>query len=98
MGIMQDASRLRAGLFRDRKTVRSSAAVRRGLRMLRPMAEDLEGRTLLSVGLDPTYGFGGRRAADRAAEHGDDRRDYYDHASDRTRSPCRTARSWRSAP
>ncbi len=24
-----------------------------------PMAEDLEGRTLLSVGLDPTYGFGG---------------------------------------
>ena len=24
-----------------------------------PRAEDLEGRTLLSVGLDPTYGFGG---------------------------------------
>ena len=32
---------------------------RRGRRMLRPMAEGLEGRTLLSVGLDPTYGFGG---------------------------------------
>jgi uncharacterized delta-60 repeat protein len=26
---------------------------------MRPMAEGLEGRTLLSVGLDPTYGFGG---------------------------------------
>ncbi len=59
MGIMQDASRLRARLFRDRKPVRSSAAVRRGLRVLRPMAEDLEGRTLLSVGLDGTYGLGG---------------------------------------
>ncbi len=59
MGIMQDASRLRARLFRDRKTVRSSAAVRRGMRVLRPMAEDLEGRTLLSVGLDPTWGMGG---------------------------------------
>jgi uncharacterized delta-60 repeat protein len=59
MGIMRDASRLPVRLFRDRKTVRSSAAVRRGLRTLRPMAEDLEGRTLMSVGLDGTYGLGG---------------------------------------
>ena len=33
--------------------------LRRGRRKLLPMAESLEGRTLLSVGLDPTYGFGG---------------------------------------
>src|SRR5579885_2794818 len=31
---------------------------RRG-RAMRPMAEGLEGRALLAVGLDPTYGFGG---------------------------------------
>ena len=30
-----------------------------GRRMLRPITENLEGRTVLSVGLDPTYGFGG---------------------------------------
>jgi uncharacterized delta-60 repeat protein len=38
---------------------RPRAASRRGRRRLRPMAEALEGRALLSVGLDPTYGFGG---------------------------------------
>ena len=59
MGIVRTASRRVAGLFRERAARRPSAALRRGVRDLRPTAEDLEGRTLLSVGLDPTWGFGG---------------------------------------
>ncbi len=41
---------------------RRSAAVRRRSHALRPMTEHLEGRTLLSLGLDPTWGFGGEAA------------------------------------
>ncbi len=62
MGIVRTASRGVAGLFRERQARRPSGALRRGLRDLRPMAEDLEGRTLLSVGLDPTWGMGGLSA------------------------------------
>jgi uncharacterized delta-60 repeat protein len=59
MEMGKNASLRVAGLLRDRTGPRPSAMLRRGRRRLRPMAEDLEGRTLLSVGLDPTYGFGG---------------------------------------
>ena len=59
MEMGNNASLRVAGLLRDRTGPRPSAMLRRGRRRLRPMAEDLEGRTLLSVGLDPTYGFGG---------------------------------------
>ncbi len=56
---MGDTTERVAGLPLFRMGARPSAMLRRGRRMLRPMAEGLEGRTLLSVGLDPTYGFGG---------------------------------------
>ena len=56
MGMRHHTSRHRAGRFRDRE------AWRRRRRELRPTAEDLEGRTLLSVGLDPTWGMGGLSA------------------------------------
>ena len=59
MGMGNNASRRLVGLFRDRKAPRPTATLRRARRTLMPRAEDLEGRTLLSVGLDPTYGFGG---------------------------------------
>ncbi len=59
MGIVRTASRQVAGLFRERTARRPSGVLRRGIRDARPMAEDLEGRSLLSVGLDPTWGFGG---------------------------------------
>ncbi len=50
----------RPGVIRSgRGTLPPRQAMRRVGRRLRPMAEDLEGRTLLSVGLDPTWGFGG---------------------------------------
>ena len=58
--------RMGTGAFRrvvslvwDRKAPRPPATLRPGRRMLRPITENLEGRTVLSVGLDPTYGFGG---------------------------------------
>ena len=59
MGIIHIGFRHRAGQRWEREAVRASATKRRGRRELRPQAEDLEGRTLLSVGLDPTFGFGG---------------------------------------
>jgi uncharacterized delta-60 repeat protein len=48
-----------AGVFRHISAERSSARQRKNRRVSRPGAEVLEGRTLLSIGLDPTYGFGG---------------------------------------
>ncbi len=49
-----------AGVFaRGLGGSRRTAALRRGRRRLRPFAEGLEGRTLLSVGLDQNFGFGG---------------------------------------
>jgi uncharacterized delta-60 repeat protein len=59
MGMGNDGSRRLAGLLRGRRASRPTATFRRVRRVLMPMAEGLEGRTLLSVGLDPTYGFGG---------------------------------------
>ena len=51
-----------AGQIGGAEPARRSAAVRRRSHALRPMTEDLEGRTLLSLGLDPTWGFGGEAA------------------------------------
>ncbi len=62
MGMVKNARRRVAGPLGDRAATRLSAAFRRGSHRLRPMAEDLEGRTLLSVGLDPTWGLGGESA------------------------------------
>jgi uncharacterized delta-60 repeat protein len=59
MGMGNDGSRRIVGLLQERRAPRPTARLRRSRRVLMPMAEDLEGRTLLSVGLDPTYGFGG---------------------------------------
>lgn len=47
-----------ATLDRDREPPRSPTSRRRG-RSLRPTAEPLEGRTLMSLGLDATWGPGG---------------------------------------
>jgi uncharacterized delta-60 repeat protein len=53
------SSRRVMGLLLGHEAARRRAALRRGSRQLRPMAEGLEERALLSVGLDPTWGFGG---------------------------------------
>ncbi len=58
MGIVRAASRL-VEWFPDRPAGRRAATPYRERLALRPMAEGLEGRTLLSIGLDPTFGFGG---------------------------------------
>ena len=47
------------GLGRGAGAVASGRVGRRGSRRLRPIAECLEGRTLLSIGLDSSFGFGG---------------------------------------
>src|SRR6185437_1500669 len=52
-------TRRAAGASSDHKFPGPRASLRRRSRTLRPMAEGLEERALLSVGLDPTYGFGG---------------------------------------
>src|SRR5262245_6975449 len=59
MGNMSTTSGRLQGLFLDRGTRRSMSIRNRGRRALRPVAEGLEGRALLAVGLDPSYGFGG---------------------------------------
>src|SRR5262249_29809445 len=60
MAMFKTLSRLTAAPERGRDHQRLRTVPVRGRRKLRPIAEDLEGRTLLSaVGLDPTYGFGG---------------------------------------
>ncbi len=60
MRTVHHASENAAGVFaRGLGGSRTPAALRRGSRRLRPFAEDLEGRTLLSVGLDQNFGFGG---------------------------------------
>ena len=47
------------GLGRGQEPSHRAASGRRGSRRLRPIAECLEGRTLLSIGLDSSFGFGG---------------------------------------
>ena len=59
MDIMRSASQRWAGRFLHRTPRRMAASPRQGRRALRPMAEGLEARTLLSVGLDPSFGLGG---------------------------------------
>ncbi len=60
MRTVHHASENAAGVFaRGLGGSRRPAALRRGRRRMRPFAEDLEGRTLLSVGLDQNFGFGG---------------------------------------
>jgi uncharacterized delta-60 repeat protein len=44
--------------FGELQGARPSATLHRGRRRLRPVAEGLDARTLLSVGLGPTWGFG----------------------------------------
>ena len=62
MSTLNTVSRRVVGVLPGRETGRPRALLRRGRRNLLPMAEDLEGRTLLSVGLDPTWGMGGLAA------------------------------------
>jgi uncharacterized delta-60 repeat protein len=59
MAMFNPSSRRTAAPERGRDHQRLRKVPVRGRRNLRPIAEDLEGRTLLSVGLDPTYGLGG---------------------------------------
>jgi len=60
MAMFNRSSRRTAVPERGRDQQRRRPAPMRGRLKLRPMADELEGRTLLSaVGLDPTYGFGG---------------------------------------
>jgi uncharacterized delta-60 repeat protein len=59
MEIMRIVSQRLAGKFVDAAPRRLAASLRRRRRSLRPMAEGLEVRSLLSVGLDPSFGFGG---------------------------------------
>ena len=59
MAMFNPLSRRTAAPERGRDHHRLRTVPVRSRRKLRPIAEDLEGRTLLSVGLDPTYGFGG---------------------------------------
>ncbi len=62
MATVKTASGPFAGKFGELEAARPSATWRRGHRRLRPIAEGLEPRTLLSVGLDPTWGFRGESA------------------------------------
>ncbi len=59
MRTLNNASADFLGLLRSRAVRSASARLRRQRRVLRPLAEDLEGRTLLSVGIDQNFGFGG---------------------------------------
>ena len=59
MGIMRRVSERLAGRFQDREPRRLAASLRQRRRSMRPMAEGLEERSLLSVGLDPSFGLGG---------------------------------------
>jgi uncharacterized delta-60 repeat protein len=59
MEIMRSVTQRLAGPLLDRAPRRLAARPRPGRRSLRPMAEGLEVRSLLSVGLDPSFGFGG---------------------------------------
>lgn len=59
MGDSRNTARLGTGWFGGPRKVRRSGMSRRRRHELRPAPESLEGRTLLSLGLDPTWGFGG---------------------------------------
>jgi uncharacterized delta-60 repeat protein len=59
MTIVNLTSRPAVGVSSGREVIGPRASRRRRRRALRPMAEGLEERALLAVGLDPTYGFGG---------------------------------------
>lgn len=62
MGNAGNLARLGMGWFGGRRTASRSGLARRRRYEMRPMPESLEGRTLLSVGLDPTWGWGGGAA------------------------------------
>ncbi len=61
MGDTRNTARLGMGWFGGRRKAPRSGSARRRHEM-RPMPDSLEGRTLLSVGLDPTWGWGGGAA------------------------------------
>ncbi|MHB1556492.1 MAG: delta-60 repeat domain-containing protein, partial [Isosphaeraceae bacterium] len=55
----RNTARPATGWFGGRWKARRSGTARRRRHEMRPTPESLEGRTLLSVGLDPTWGMGG---------------------------------------
>jgi uncharacterized delta-60 repeat protein len=59
MEIAHFASQRSAERGTRRKSLRLARTLRHARRSLRPSAEGLEARSLLSVGLDPSFGFGG---------------------------------------
>ena len=91
MDIMRSASQRWAGRFLHRAPRRMAASLRQGRRALRPMAEGLEVRSLLSVGLDPSFGLGGVANLNLASTS-----TTQNSFSAERISPFRTARSWPS--
>ncbi len=59
MGDARNTARLGTGWFGGPRRAQRPGGARRRRHEMRPAPESLEGRTLLSVGLDPTWGWGG---------------------------------------